>query len=161
MSGEDWTDAESARSVGEPDRPQDEGSAVRSPDRVAAMRGLMVVEDNEDAQFLIESEFSLDTRFSLVGVSNTAEDALEMARRTKPAIIVLDHSLAGAMTGLEAAPRLKELAPQAKIIFFTAHSELRHPVADEPAIDAFILKTEGLQLLRVIQQLLGTAGSAT
>ena len=161
MSGKDWTHTDSAGSGGEPDRPPEEGVVAHPTNRAAARRGLIVVEDDEDVQFLIESEFSLAARFAVLGVSKTAEEAFEMARTTKPAIIVLDHALAGQMTGLEAAPRLKELDPQAKVIFFTAHSELRHSVEDEPAIDAFILKTEGAQLLRVVQQMLGTAGSGT
>ena len=119
------------------------------------MRVLVVVEDDPDVQFLIEIVFSEDDRFSVAGLAASAEDALEMARTTEPGIIVLDHGLAGALTGLEAAPRLKEVAPNAKIILFTAHAELRHPAADEPAIDAFLLKTDVSQLLPLAQRLTG------
>ena len=119
------------------------------------MRVLVVVEDDPDVQFLIETVFSEDDRFSLAVLAASAEDALEVARTTEPGIIVLDHGLAGALTGLEAAPRLKEAAPNAKIILFTAHAELQHPAADEPAIDAFLLKTDILQLLPLAQRLTG------
>ena len=119
------------------------------------MRVLVVVEDDPDVQFLIESVFSEDDRFSVAVLAASAEDALEMARTTERGIIVLDHGLAGALTGLEAAPRLKEVAPNAKIILFTAHAELRHPAADEPAIDAFLLKTDVSQLLTLAQRLTG------
>lgn len=119
------------------------------------MRVLVVVEDDPDVQFLIEIVFSEDDRFSVAGLAASAEDAFEVARTTEPGIIVLDHGLAGAMTGLEAAPRLKEVAPNAKIILFTAHAELRHPAADEPAIDAFLLKTDVSQLLTLAQRLTG------
>jgi DNA-binding NarL/FixJ family response regulator len=116
---------------------------------------LVVVEDDPDVQFLIETVFATDDRFCVIGVTAAAEDALEMAPTTEPGIIVLDHGLAGVLTGLEAAPRLKQLAPRAKIILFTAHAELRHPAADEPAIDAFLLKTESAALLHVAQELTG------
>jgi CheY-like chemotaxis protein len=119
------------------------------------MRVLVVVEDDPDVQFLIETVFSEDDRFSLAVLAASAEDALEVARTTEPGIIVLDHGLAGALTGLEAAPRLKAVAPNAKIILFTAHAELQHPAADEPAIDAFLLKTDILQLLPLAQRLTG------
>jgi DNA-binding NarL/FixJ family response regulator len=125
------------------------------------VRGLVVVEDDEDVQLLIETAFSLDSRFDFAGVSTTAEDALEMVRTSEPGTIVLDYGLGGKLTGLEAAPRFKDVAPQSKIIFFTAHEELRQAAAAEPAIDAFVLKTESTHLLRVAQQLLGMAGSAT
>jgi NtrC-family two-component system response regulator AlgB len=125
------------------------------------VRVLVVVDDDEDVQDLIETVFSLDSRFTLAGVSATAADALEMARTKKVALIVLDHGLAGELTGLEAAPRFKDVAPLSKIILFTAHEELREAAAAEPAIDAFVLKTDSTHLLRVAQQVLGMAGSAT
>jgi len=114
-----------------------------------------VVEDDEDAQDLIETVFSLDSRFILAGVSATAEDAFEMARTNKAGLIVLDHVLAGELTGIQAAPRFKDVAPLSKIILFTAHEELREAAAAEPAVDALVLKTDSTHLLRVAQQLLG------
>jgi DNA-binding NarL/FixJ family response regulator len=119
------------------------------------MKVLVIVEDDTDVQFLIETVFSMDPRFTFAGVAAAAEDALTMARTTGPGIIVLDHGLAGRLTGLEAAPQLKELAPQSKIILFTARSELEEPAALEPAIDAFLLKTESRQLLGLAQKLTG------
>jgi len=119
------------------------------------MRILVVVEDDPDVQFLVEIVFSEDDRFSVAVLAASAEDALEMVRTTEPGIIVLDHGLAGALTGLEAAPRLKALAPNAKIILFSAHSDLRYSAADEPAIDAFLLKTDITQLLPLAQRLTG------
>jgi hypothetical protein len=56
---------------------------------------------------------------------------------------------------IETCPRLKEVAPQAKIILFTAHAELRYTAEDEPAIDAFLLKTESARLLPLAQELTG------
>ena len=119
------------------------------------MKVLVVVEDDPDVQFLIETVFSEDGRFTVGGVAASAEEALELTRTTEPGIIVLDHGLAGALTGLAAAPQFKAVAPCAKIILFTAHAELRHPAADEPAIDAFLLKTDISLLLPLAQRLAG------
>jgi len=122
---------------------------------MTAVKVLVVVEDDPDVQFLIETIFSMDDRFSVAGVAASADGALEMARTTKLGIIVLDHGLAGALTGIEAAPRLKEVAPTVKIILFTTHAELRQAAADEPAIDAFLLKTDSAKLLALAQKLAG------
>jgi DNA-binding NarL/FixJ family response regulator len=125
------------------------------------MKVLVVVEDDPDVQFLVETIFSMDSRFALANVAASAEDALESVRTSEPGIIVLDHGLAGALTGLQAAPRLKELAPQAKTIMFTARAELRSRADDEPAIDAFLLKTESVQLLALAQRLTGLGTPST
>lgn len=122
---------------------------------MTAVTILVVVEDDPDVQFLVETIFSMDDRFSVAGALDSAEEALAMARTTELGIIVLDHGLAGALTGVEAAPRLKEVAPNAKIILFTAHAELRQTAADEPAIDAFLLKTDSAKLLALAQTLTG------
>jgi DNA-binding NarL/FixJ family response regulator len=119
------------------------------------MKVLAVVEDDPDVRFLVETIFSMDSRFSVPFSAESAEDALRAARTEEPDVIVLDNGLAGVLTGLEAAPRLKELAPNSKIILFTAHAELQAQAEKEPAIDGFLLKTESAQLLLLAQRLTG------
>ena len=125
------------------------------------MKVLVVVEDDPDVRYLIETIFSMDSRFAVPSSTGSAEDGLEAARTEEPDIIVLDHGLAGALTGLDAAPRLKELAPNAKIILFTAHAELQARADEEPAIDGFLLKTESAQLLPLAQRLTGLSAPSS
>jgi DNA-binding NarL/FixJ family response regulator len=116
---------------------------------------LIVIEDDPDVQFLIEAIFSMDPRFSVTNVAASAEEALASPPTSEPGIIVLDHGLAGPLPGLAAASLLKERAPQAKIIMFTAHAALQARADREPSIDAFLLKTESEKLLPLAQQLTG------
>lgn len=116
-----------------------------------------MVEDDPDARLLIEAIFSADPRFTLAGVAESAEAALELAAANKPGIIVLDHGLSGPLSGSDAAPRLKALAPQAKIILFTAYAELQKQAESEPAIDAFLVKNQSTKLLPLAQKLTGLA----
>ena len=117
------------------------------------MKTVVIVEDDPDIQSLISTIFSMDPRFSVSGLAESAEEALELARKTGPEIIVLDDRLAGDLTGVEAVPQFKEAAPDAKIILFTAHADLQARVVNQPAIDAFLLKTETGELLPLAQQL--------
>jgi len=117
------------------------------------MKTVVIVEDDPDIQSLIETIFSMDPRFSVVGLAESAEAALELTRTTKPEIIVLDDRLTGALTGVAAVPQFKEAAPRAKIILFTAHADLQARVVDQPDIDAFLLKTDTGALLPLAQQL--------
>jgi DNA-binding NarL/FixJ family response regulator len=134
---------------GEPAAPKHSGNGSSSA------KILVVIEDDPDVQFLIEAIFSMDPRFNVTNVAESAEQALDLPATSEPGIIVLDHGLAGPLPGLAAAPMLKELAPQAKIIMFTAHAALQVRADKEPAIDAFLLKTESEQLLPLAQSLLG------
>jgi two-component system nitrate/nitrite response regulator NarL len=117
------------------------------------MKAVLIVEDDPDIQSLIATIFSMDPRFSVAGLAETAEEALALARKTELEIIVLDDRLAGALTGVEAVPALKEAAPSAKIILFTAHADLRARAVDQGGIDAFLLKTDTGELLPLAQQL--------
>jgi DNA-binding NarL/FixJ family response regulator len=117
------------------------------------MKAVIIVEDDPDIQSLVATIFSMDPRFEVVGLAESAEDALELARARSPEVIVLDDQLAGSMTGVDAVPQFKEAAPEAKIILFTAHADAQARVVGEPAIDAFLLKTETGGLLPLAQQL--------
>lgn len=117
------------------------------------LKTVVIVEDDPDIQSLVETIFSMDPRFGVVGLADSAEDALELARSEKPQIIVLDDRLAGELTGFDAVPQFKEIVPDAKIILFTAHADLQARVMGQKDIDAFLLKTETGELLPLAQQL--------
>lgn len=118
-----------------------------------SMKAVVIVEDDPDIQSLVETIFSMDPRFHVVGLAESAEDALGIAREKQPQIIVLDDRLAGALTGFDAVPQFKEIVPDAKIILFTAHADLEARVVGQNEIDAFLLKTETGELLPLAQQL--------
>jgi DNA-binding NarL/FixJ family response regulator len=123
------------------------------PDRY---RVLVVVEDEEDIRLLIRMTLKTDQRIEILGEACSAEQAIELARTVQPGLIILDHSIEGEIMGLQAAPLLKEVAPHAKILLFTAF-DLSAQAATEPAVDAFLSKTNIDRLLPVTQELLGLA----
>jgi len=120
-----------------------------------AMNLLVVIEDDPDVQFLVEAIFAMDPRFNVLQVADSAEEALAGESTSSPGVIVLDHGLAGPLPGLAAAVQLKEKHPEAKIILFTAHAALQARADKDPAIDAFLLKTESEHLLPLAQRLTG------
>jgi response regulator of citrate/malate metabolism len=67
------------------------------------MKVLVVVEDDPDVRFLVETIFSMDSRFTLAGVAASAEEALKSLRTTEPQVIVLDHGLSGQLTLTDAS----------------------------------------------------------
>src|SRR5437763_16199872 len=57
--------------------------------------------------------------FSVVGEAADGAEAIELARRLRPAIVLLDLSMPG-IGGLEALPRLREAAPETEVVVLTA-----------------------------------------
>jgi DNA-binding NarL/FixJ family response regulator len=115
---------------------------------------LVTVEDEPDVRRMIHALLSRDPRLEILGEAASADEAVELARSTCPGLIVLDHLIEGPVTGLEAAPQLKSVAPAAKILLFSAH-DLRKEARREPAVDAFVRKDDATRLLPTAQRLLG------
>ena len=125
------------------------------PDRKA----VLIVEDEADMRVLIRVTLARDPRIEIVGEASTAEEAIAAAETGGPGAIVLDHSIDGAMTGLEAAPALKAAAPGSKIILFTAY-DMAAEARREPAIDAFLRKDDLGHLLHTVEDMLGLGRTA-
>ena len=115
-----------------------------------------VIEDQPDVRAIVKvllgrAGFGVDHEFE------AAEDALDRMPSTVDAI-VLDHNLAGELTGLEAAPALKVRAPSAVIVLFSA-MDLRTPAGAEPAIDAVVRKDRVTDLASVLASLVDPGGN--
>ncbi len=77
----------------------------------------------DDHPILLEGLKSLLSRdFDIVGTAQDGNQALEMAERLNPDLIVLDIIMPR-MNGIEAARRLRALASPARIIILSMHSE--------------------------------------
>lgn len=109
---------------------------------------------------LIRITLARDPRLEVVGEAASAKEAIDLARSIEPGLIVLDHAIEGDMTGLEAAPLLKEVAPNSKILLFTAF-DLAAEARAEPAIDAYLRKDELDLLVPTVERLLDLAPITT
>lgn len=118
------------------------------------MKVLVVVEDEEDMRRMIHALLTRDPRLLVMGHATTAAEAVEAAESVSPGLIVLDHFIDGPITGLEAAPSLKRVAPAAKILLFSAH-DLASEARRSPDIDAYLQKDQPQKLLPLAQSLLG------
>ena len=121
-----------------------------------------IVEDDPDMQVLISMMLRKDGRLDLLGTAASAKAAFEMLDRPEvqakfasaPGAIVLDNGIEGEMSGIQAAPLLKQKVPSAKILLFTAF-DMAKEAAAEPSVDAYLRKDRVMELLATVQKLLG------
>ena len=57
--------------------------------------------------------------FSVLGGAEDGEEAIELARRLQPKLVLLDLSMPG-LSGLEALPRIRDAAPGCEVVVLTA-----------------------------------------
>ena len=116
-------------------------------------RVLVIVEDEDDMRVLIRGLLARDPRLEILGEATSAAEAVAAARRHGPGLIILDHFLDGPVTGLDAAPALKAVAADAKILLFSAF-DLATEARRSPHVDAYLAKDQPQRLLPLAQRLL-------
>jgi DNA-binding NarL/FixJ family response regulator len=57
--------------------------------------------------------------FTIVGAAADGAEAVELARRQRPQLVLLDLSMPG-LGGLEALPRIRDAAPECEVVILTA-----------------------------------------
>ena len=79
---------------------------------------VLLVDDNTGVRSLLRQLFESEPDFEVSGEAENGRDAVEKAENLKPDVIILDLSMP-IMTGLDAAPLLRRLLPDTRIILFT------------------------------------------
>ena len=90
---------------------------------------VLVVEDNGALRFALRVMLETEPYVEDVETVSSGEAAISVAGQFHPDVIVTDHGLPG-LSGEEAAKRMRELCPNARIISFSGTDESA-PWADE------------------------------
>lgn len=127
---------------------------------------ILLVDDDELMRRSVA--FNLEQNGFRVNTAATAEDALDIARRDIPDLILLDIGLPG-MDGLEALRRFQKIG-EIPVVFLTARrSELDHVLGLELGADDYITKPFKFNVLlahiravlRRVEQAAGVGGAGT
>lgn len=107
---------------------------------------VVVVDDTKHVLDMLVSLLTLDG-FNIVGQGASGPDAIELAVQHRPAVMVIDHAMAG-MNGLEASRRILAEHPEQNIILYTAYVDkaLKQEAAGI-GVALCVGKAEGLQTL--------------
>ena len=117
-------------------------------------RRVLVVDDNAAVRTLVRQLFALEPDFEIAGEAENGREAVEKAANLKPELVILDLAMP-VMNGLDAAPELRKILPEIKIILFTVEqgSEVDR-LASQAGIDAVILKDNAPRLISQARLLL-------
>jgi len=102
-------------------------------EKESAGKKILVVDDKEDARGLVKEVLGL--RGYEVVEARTGEDAISMAQRELPDLILMDIRLPGGIDGLEATRRIKALPRVAHIPILAMTASVR-PEDERRTLDA-------------------------
>lgn len=117
------------------------------------MTRIVVVDDHlillQGVKKLLESEPGYD----VVGEASNGRQGVELIRRLKPDIAVLDITMPG-LNGLDAARAVAKLSPQTKTILLTMHNENPYVIeAMEAGVHGYVIKSQTAgDLLRAVKE---------
>ena len=117
----------------------------------AAMKTLLIADDNERIRYLIKSFFY---EFRVLGVTDGAE-VVDKIGEVQPDLVVLDFMMPK-MNGLEAARKLRQMKIAVPIILFTMHPDSvpKSEISPE-GINAVVMKPNLMELQKHVESLLG------
>ncbi len=81
---------------------------------------VQLVDDNVVVRAAVRRLFDSHPDFEVCGEAENGREAVEKAENLKPDLIILDLAMP-VMNGLEAAPLLRKVLPNVRMILFTAH----------------------------------------
>src|SRR5690606_12902011 len=118
------------------------------------MINIVLADDHVLVRNGIKAMLESDANIRVVGEAGSGAEALEVARQLHPDILVLDIRMPG-MTGLEAAGRLEDVAPDTKAVILSMHDPEDYVLQ---ALDAgaygYLLKdTDKNEFIRALKQI--------
>jgi PAS domain S-box-containing protein len=83
---------------------------------------IVIVDDAAEVRALVKTYLGLSGRYRVVAEGGDGLEAIELVERHQPELVLLDVSMPR-MDGLAALPRIKEIAPETRVVLYTGFEE--------------------------------------
>ncbi|MBI5944108.1 MAG: response regulator transcription factor [Chloroflexi bacterium] len=121
---------------------------------------ILVVDDENVVRDGIVAILSFQTDIKVVGEADNGIKAVELARQTKPDVILLDLKMPK-QGGLETIPKIKSISPDSKILVLTGfdESDLAYQSIKAGALGFLLKDATRVQLLQAIRDVANGSAS--
>jgi len=123
---------------------------------------VLIVEDHDAVRAALRDWLSVVFQDWGFLEAKSGEEAVDLARRNSPDVILMDIGLPG-MNGIEATRRIKAAVPQAQVVMLTIHEAPEYQAdAAAAGASAYILKRHmHSELIPALQRLLSSSAGTT
>ncbi|MBW4560242.1 MAG: response regulator transcription factor [Mojavia pulchra JT2-VF2] len=124
---------------------------------------VLVVDDHELTRLTLQLAFSCQENIQVVGLATNGQEAIEMVKRCRPDVIVLDLQMP-VMDGWSASSHIKAISPNTQILAYSSVEDANlHQTKAMPSFDDVCKKdvptTELIALVRQLGQRGGDGSS--
>ena len=118
--------------------------------------GVVLVDDVADLRYLMKVALERSGLFEVIGEGRNGREGIELARDLTPDVVLLDLSMPE-MDGLQALPRIREVAPGAKVVILSGFErEVHWPQAEAFGAVAYLEK--GTPPQQLVDELVSVTG---
>ena len=118
-----------------------------------------ITEDEPLFRELLLRALAAEPEIEVVGTADDGKKSVQLARETRPDVVLMDIELPGEMDGIEAALIIKREMPETGVVILSSHSD-RHYVTSLPLEDsggwAYLLKQTVPDLGELIRAIQGS-----
>lgn len=93
---------------------------------LAAPIRVLIVDDNFVVRRGLRSSLELDGRIDVVGEGSSGDEAVELARRLQPDVILMDIRMPGGRDGISATAAISDETPSARVLMLTWSEDPEH-----------------------------------
>jgi DNA-binding NarL/FixJ family response regulator len=120
---------------------------------------ITITEDEPLFRELLLRTLAAEPSIKVVGTADDGEKSVQLARETKPDVVIMDIELPGEIDGIEAALIIKREMPETGVVLLSSHIE-RHYVTSLPLEDirgwAYLLKQTVPNVVGLVRAIQGS-----
>ncbi len=121
---------------------------------------VLLVDDHDLVREGLKAALRGQPEFSVVGEARDGDDALKVAARARPGLIVMDIRMPGTMDGVETCREIRSQLPGTNVLMLTSYGDERAVMASILAgAGGFMLKEVRMSSLLEAMRTVGTGGS--
>lgn len=104
------------------------------------MPTVLIIDDEKDICQCVEDAFSQAAPEFLILKADNGIDGIEIVKKYKPDVILLDLQLYASLDGIEVFKRIKQWHPEGKVALLTGFGVDEEDSIQELGVDAYVLK---------------------
>ena len=119
---------------------------------------VLITDDHALLREALTLTLSRDPRFQVVGEAGSGPEALELARRLRPRVVLMDIKLPG-QNGMETTGQLRKLVPDTRVLMLSLHTQtaIARQALQKGAMGYVTKSSPAKEFFTAIQTVLGGA----